>query len=231
MTGVAARLEAVCARVADACDRAGRERSSVTIVGVAKGQPPAAVVAAVAAGLTDIGENRVQEAMSKIAEMRAGNSAPRWHLIGNLQTNKVKAALGLFDIIHTVDSDRLAEAIDRHARQPVPVLLEVNVAGESTKRGFSPLDVPAAARRIGRLSGIDLVGLMTVAPQVGDTEDVRPVFRALRELRDEVGLRELSMGMTDDFEVAVEEGSTLVRVGRAIFGECGSQAIAGAGEA
>lgn len=231
MTDIAGRLDAVRARVATACDRAGRTPHDVTIVGVAKGQPAAAVAAAVAVGLTDVGENRVQEALPKIAEIRARGAAPRWHLVGNLQTNKVNAALGVFDIIHTVDSDRLAEAIARHARQPVPALLEVNVAGESTKRGFAPADVAAAVRRIGRMPGIELAGLMTVAPQADDPEGVRAVFRALRELRDETGLRELSMGMTDDFEVAVEEGSTLVRVGRAIFGERGLEASAGAGEA
>jgi len=231
MTGIAARLDTVGARVAAACERAGRAMNAVTIVGVSKGQPAAAVIAAVAAGLTDVGENRVQEALPKIAEICARDITPRWHLVGSLQTNKVKAALELFDIIHTVDSERLAEAIARHARQPVPVLLEVNVAGESAKRGFALADVAAAAWRIGRLPGIDLVGLMTVAPQVDDPEDVRPVFRALRELRDESCLRELSMGMTDDFEVAVEEGSTLVRVGRAIFGERGAPTFQGAGEA
>jgi pyridoxal phosphate enzyme (YggS family) len=139
-------------------------------------------------------------------------------LLGHLQTNKVPAAIDLFDILHSVDSERLASAIDRRAGNPVKALIEVNVAGEASKFGLAPEHAPALADRIAALPHIDLIGLMTVAPIVDDPEDVRAVFRKLRQLRDAIGLRELSMGMTDDFEVAVEEGATLVRVGRAIFG-------------
>jgi len=130
----------------------------------------------------------------------------------------VKAALSHFDILHGVDSERLAAAIGARAERPVRVFLEVNVAGEASKEGVALAAAPAVAEAIGRIPDIELVGLMTVAPMVDDPEDVRPVFRTLRELRDAIGLRELSMGMTDDYEVAVEEGATFVRVGRAIFG-------------
>lgn len=185
---------------------------------VSKGVPTEAVAAAYAAGQRDFGENRVQEAAAKILALAAQGVRPRWHLVGHLQTNKVKTALGLFAIIHSVDSVRLAEAISRRASGPVPILIEVNVAHEASKFGFSPDDVEAALKSITVLPHLDVQGLMTVAPQVDDPEAVRPIFRQLRTLRDRLGLRELSMGMTDDFEVAVEEGATMVRVGRAIFG-------------
>ena len=144
--------------------------------------------------------------------------------MGHLQTNKAKTALELFDIIHSVDSLHLAEVLSHRAQtgaaqRPLPVLLEVNVTGEASKFGFPSGEVAAAALAIARLPRLDLRGLMTVAPFVSDPETVRPVFRELRRLRDALGLRELSMGMTDDFEVAIEEGATLVRIGRAIFGE------------
>jgi pyridoxal phosphate enzyme (YggS family) len=142
-----------------------------------------------------------------------------WHLVGHLQTNKVKAALQLFDFIQSVDSLHLAEAINRHAQRPLPVLLEVNVAAEESKNGFSPDQVLQQTEAIRRLPNLDVRGLMTVAPLTDDAESVRWVFRRLRELRDELGLRELSMGMTDDYPVAIAEGATLLRIGRAIFGE------------
>jgi hypothetical protein len=169
------------------------------------------------AGIAHVGENRVQEAAAKILALRG--LPVTWHLVGHLQTNKAKTALELFDIIHSVDSLHLAEVLSHRAERPLPVLLEVNVTGEVSKFGFSPDDVAAAAQAIPRLPHVDLRGLMTVAPFVSDPETVRPVFRELRRLRDALGLRELSMGMTDDFEVAIEEGATLVRIGRAIFGE------------
>lgn len=215
---IAPRLAAVRMRIKQVCERADRAPSEVTLIGVSKTHRAEAIAAAVRAGLLDIGENRLQEAAPKIDAVHEGALRPRWHFIGHLQRNKARAALDLFDIIHTVDSERLAQMIDEHAATPVQVLLEVNVAGEPSKFGVSPTDVPALVERIRRLTNIDLIGLMTVAPQVRDPEDARPVFRALRELRDGTGLRELSMGMTDDFEVAIEEGSTFVRVGRAIFG-------------
>jgi hypothetical protein len=211
--------------VAAACERAGRSPDEVTVVGVSKTFPATLVVEACRAGLTDIGENRVQEAAAKIPAVEALGSRPRWHLVGHLQTNKVKTALGLFDIIHSVDSVRLAEFISRQAaslpvRQagPLPILLEVNVAGETSKFGLRPEETGRALEQMARLPGLAVQGLMTVAPLVDDPEEVRPVFRELRRLRDALGLHHLSMGMTDDFEVAIEEGATMVRIGRAIFG-------------
>jgi pyridoxal phosphate enzyme (YggS family) len=184
----------------------------------AGGPLPAALVAeACRAGLADVGENRVQEATAKIPEVQALGCRPRWHLVGHLQTNKVKTAIGLFDIIHSVDSVRLAEVISRHA-ETLPVLLEVNIAGEASKFGFRPDETGPALEKIARLPGLMVEGLMTVAPLADKPEAVRPLFRELRRLRDALGLRHLSMGMTDDFEVAVEEGATVVRIGRAIFG-------------
>ena len=184
----------------------------------AKASPSSAVVAAWQAGLRDIGENRVQEAAAKLPAAMAQGAAFRRHLVGHLQTNKVKTALDLFDIIQSVDSLRLAEAISRTAGKPVSVLLEVNVAAEESKYGLKPDDVAQALERIRSLPNIDVVGLMTVAPAASDAEQVRPVFRRLREMAEALGLPELSMGMSDDFEVAVEEGATMIRIGRAIFG-------------
>ena len=215
---VAENLAVVRERIAEACRRAGRSPDEVTLVGVSKGFPAELVVEACAAGLTDLGENRVQEAAPKIEALTARGVRPRWHLIGHLQTNKAKTATGLFAIIHSVDSVRLAEALSHRASEPLPVLLEVNVAREPAKFGFAPEELSSAHSTIAALPNLDVRGLMTVAPMADDPGRVRPVFRRLRELRDGLGLRELSMGMTDDFEVAIEEGATLVRVGRAIFG-------------
>lgn len=216
---IAENLARVRERIDAACRRARRSPDDVTLVGVTKGFPPESVAEAVAAGLSDAGENRVQEAEDKIEALAARGVRPRWHLIGHLQSNKAKTAIDLFAIIHSVDSIRLAEAISRRARKPVPILLEVNVTQEASKFGFSVDEVPSALSAIQDLPNLDVRGLMTVAPLAGDPEAVRPVFRRLRELRDALALRELSMGMTGDFEVAIEEGATLVRVGRAIFGE------------
>lgn len=230
--GIADNLRAVRERAEAACRRAGRCPDEVTIVGVSKTFRPSLVAEACRAGLTDVGENRVQEAAAKIPEVQALGGHPRWHLVGHLQTNKVKTAIGLFDIIQGVDSVRLAEVISRHAENlpvrpdcpagrqsgPLSVLLEINVAGEATKFGFRPEETGAALEQIARLPGLTVQGLMTVAPLADDPEDVRPIFRELRHLRDALGLRDLSMGMTDDFEVAIEEGATVVRIGRAIFG-------------
>lgn len=215
---IAANISAVRARIAAAAARVGRDPAGIRLVGVSKTFPPEMVAAAVRAGLADIGENRVQEAVAKRAALEAAGLRPVWHLVGHLQTNKVKPALQTFDILHSIDSVRLAEALNRHATRPVDVLIEVNVAGEATKFGFAPEEVEEALRYLQRLDHLRVHGLMTVAPQVADPEQVRPVFRALRALRDATGLAELSMGMTDDFEVAVEEGATIVRIGRAIFG-------------
>jgi pyridoxal phosphate enzyme (YggS family) len=217
---IAENLRRVRERIDAACQRAGRSPDEVTVVGVSKGFSVDAVVAAFEAGLVDIGENRVQEAAAKIAAAAAQGARPRWHLVGHLQSNKVKTVLGLFDIIHSVDSLHLAEVISRGAgaRAPVPVLLEVNVAGEESKFGLKPDEVASVLAGARALPNVDVLGLMTVAPLAADAEEVRPVFRRLRELGESLGLRHLSMGMSDDFEVAVEEGATLVRIGRAMFG-------------
>ena len=218
---VAERLQAVRLRIADACARAGRSPDEVTLVAVTKGFPPEAVREAAAAGVRHFGENRIQEAQAKLPALGDLSPKPTWHMVGHLQTNKVKTALNLFDIIQSVDSFHLAEAINRRAPQPdrVPVLLEVNVAAEPAKYGFSPDELPSQAEAIRRLSGLDVRGLMTVAPMTDDREQLRPIFRRLRQLAQSLQLPELSMGMTDDFETAVEEGASIVRVGRAIFGE------------
>lgn len=216
---IAERVEAVRRRIAEACRRSGRSPGEVTLVAVCKGFPAAAVRQAVAAGVRHLGENRVQEATAKRPQLADLPGDVTWHMVGHLQTNKVRKALELFDIIQSVDSLPLAEAISRRAQRMVPVFLEVNVAQEPTKYGFPPRELPRAAEAVARLPNLEVRGLMTVAPLVDDPEEVRPVFRRLRELARSLGLRELSMGMTDDFEVAVEEGATVVRIGRAIFGE------------
>jgi pyridoxal phosphate enzyme (YggS family) len=174
---------------------------------------------AVSAGIRDIGENRVQEAQVKRSVLADLPNDVRWHMIGQLQTNKVKTALGLFDTIHSVDSIHLAEAISRRAPAQVPVFLEVNVAGEASKAGFSLKNIEQGHESIVRMPRLDVQGLMTVAPLASDAEEVRPVFRELAGLARALGLQHLSMGMSDDFEVAVEEGSTHVRLGRVLFGE------------
>ena len=214
---IAERVAHVRQRVERAAERAGRSPADVTIVAVSKGFPPAAIEEAAAAGIAHVGENRVQEAAAKIPGL--SGLAVTWHLVGHLQTNKAKTALELFDIIHSVDSLHLAEALSHRSQRPLPVLLEVNVAGEAAKFGFPPDEVAAAADAVACLPNLDLRGLMTVAPLASDPEAVRPAFRELRRLRDALGLAELSMGMSDDFEVAIEEGATVVRIGRAIFSE------------
>jgi pyridoxal phosphate enzyme (YggS family) len=177
------------------------------------------VRSALDAGLHDFGENRVQEAEDQIAALGERAGEVTWHFIGHLQTNKASSAAKIFDWIQTVDSVRLAEQLSRRSALRKRILLEVNVAQEASKFGFMPSEVSGAVASIAGLPNLDLAGLMTVAPIVDDPEQARPVFRQLRELALANGLRELSMGMTNDFEVAVEEGATMVRLGRAIFGE------------
>ena len=237
-------IAAVRERIAAAAGRAGRDGDSVRLIAVTKTHPLELVRAAAAGGVRDVGENRVQEASEKHA---AWEGEPlRWHLIGHLQRNKARRAAEIFDLIHSIDRVRLAETLDRYTAESgrgagkgrLPVLLQVNIAGEAQKEGF---DLPggldnreqlgafyAAVEHIVSLPHLEVRGLMTIAPYVAEPETVRPVFRGLRELRDELARRfpaaswhELSMGMTGDFEIAVEEGATLVRVGRAIFGERG----------
>jgi hypothetical protein len=217
------RLTAVRRRIEAAAGRSGRAAESVTLVAVSKTMPVEAVRAAVAAGATILGENRVQEARDKI-EALAG--AAEWHLIGHLQTNKAKLAVGLFDRIHSLDSIRLAHELERHAGEAgrrVRCLVQVNVGGEEQKNGASESEVRPLLEAASRLPHLLVEGLMAIPPFLSDAEAVRPFFRRLRVLREELAsdgfvLPDLSMGMTQDFEVAIEEGATLVRVGTAIFG-------------
>ncbi len=219
VTDIGANIEEVKLRIIRACERVGRSPDAVTIVAVTKMVEPSAVATAFKLGIRHFGENRVQEAERKIRQLTWLEPHPTWHLVGHLQTNKVKVAMELFDIIHSIDSVRLAEVISRRTETTLPVLLEVNVSGEASKGGFSVVEVAPALVAISRLPRLEIKGLMTIAPMVADAEQVRPVFQKLCSLRDSFGLEHLSMGMTDDFEVAVEEGATLVRIGRAIFGE------------
>jgi PLP dependent protein len=261
MNPLTPRIDAVRERIAAAARRSGRLPEEVQLVAVTKTHPPEVIAQALEAGLADFGENRVQEAEPKIAAL-ADRSGVTWHLIGHLQTNKAKRAAHLFDIIHSVDSLRLAEVLDRHvgerasgrqgegahereavipsphrrvAASPRPILLQVNVSGEASKEGFAlagweqrpDLLDPflADVERMLALPHLAVAGLMTIAPWGDDPALARPTFRSIRRLRDLLAQRflaadwsSLSMGMTDDFEIAIEEGATLVRVGRAIFG-------------
>lgn len=215
---IRANLAAVNARIEAACKKAGRKRDEVTLVAVSKTFPAEAVTNAIAAGATHIGENKVQEARDKKPLVQR---SARWHLIGHLQSNKAKDAVHLFDVIETVDSVELAGKLAKAAlaigkRQEI--LLQVNIGREEQKSGADPDGVPALAREVSAIDGLSLRGLMAIPPF---DQDSRPHFRALRELQQRIGVAELSMGMSEDFEVAIEEGSTIVRVGRAIFGARG----------
>ncbi len=219
---IADRLEQVRGRIADAVRLAGRESESVRLVLASKTQPPAAVAAAFTAGARDFGENYVQEAVSKRTALSQRDI--RWHLIGHLQTNKARAAIETFDLIQTLDNQRLAAALFRlHRSPPMPVLVEINLAQETSKSGIWPQNAEAL---INAMRGeVDVQGLMAIPPVTAAPEAARQFFRELRELRDKLAaatglaLSELSMGMTDDFEAAILEGATIVRVGRAVFGE------------
>jgi uncharacterized pyridoxal phosphate-containing UPF0001 family protein len=251
---LANRIAAVQERIAAAARRAGRDPAEVSLVAVSKMHSPEEVAAACAAGLRVFGENRVEEAAPKVeavAQLVAPAPPPAWHMIGHLQSRKAEDVLPWASMVHSVDSIKLAQRLSRFMTSPpsplsyqergasplpshgggggggdLPILLEVNVSGEASKYGFQPEELPAAVETIAALPRLALQGLMTLAPIAADPEEVRPVFAALRALRDELtrsyptlDWRHLSMGMTDDFEVAIEEGATIVRVGRAIFGE------------
>jgi len=227
VTELTRRLQDVRRRVAAACARAHRDPGSVRLVAVTKTVPAAFVAEAMAAGQQLFGENRVQEALAKMAETAPGAA---WHLIGHLQKNKARLAAGAFELIHGVDDRELAHELDRRAAlltTKQPVLVQANLSGESTKRGADEDGLMPLLAVVAGLHHLDLRGLMIIPPPVDDPELSRPWFRRLRDLRDRAASRlrrplpELSMGMTDDFEVAIEEGATLVRVGRAIFGERG----------
>jgi pyridoxal phosphate enzyme (YggS family) len=219
-----ARLNLVQQRIGQACARANRDPASVQLVAVSKGQPPEVVQAAADLGLNLFGESKVQEARAKIEECPG---RLRWHLIGHLQTNKCRDAVRLFQLIESVDSQALAEEINKWAEKEtrtVPILLEVNVAGEASKFGFKPEQLPVLLTALNALPKIEIHGLMTIAPWSPEPEKVRPIFRALRELKSEceeilgASLAHLSMGMSGDFEIAIEEGATMVRIGTALFG-------------
>ena len=214
---IADNIATVESRIAAACARAGRTREDVTLIAVSKTLPPDAVSEAIAAGIREIGENRVQEARDK-RPLVVGSA--RWHLIGHLQTNKAKDAARLFDVIQTVDSVSLAEKISAAAQtsgRAIEILLEVNIGREPQKHGVAPEEVGNIVDRLRTLAGIHVNGLMAIPP-VGEPDQARAHFAELRKMRASVGLEHLSMGMSSDFEEAIEEGSTMIRVGRAIFG-------------
>lgn len=223
--GLKENYKEIVERIERACERVGRDPASVSIVAVAKGHPAEAVREATEIGLKIFGENKVQEAKAKIPLCPPGI---KWHMIGHLQMNKVKDAVQLFDMIHSVDSLRAVMEISKRAMQfnkIMPILLEVNVSGETSKFGYSPSMLKEEIKEIIKLPDIDLQGLMTMAPFLEDPQQTRPYFKRLRELKQECedvigkALPHLSMGMTNDFEVAVEEGATYVRIGTALFGE------------
>jgi PLP dependent protein len=222
---LAANLESIQRRITAACERAGRNPAEVTLLAVAKSQPPEAVAAVADLGLALFGENKVQEAKAKIP-LCPGRL--RWHMIGHLQTNKCRDAIGLFEMIQSVDSLHLAEEINKRAEQAartMPILLEVNVVGEASKFGYPPGRLLAELDQLNAFPKLEIHGLMIVPPWAPEAERVRPVFRQLRELKERceqgIGapLPHLSMGMSGDFEVAIEEGATVVRIGTALFGE------------
>jgi PLP dependent protein len=222
-------LAVIKSRIDGAAKRAGRSANDVRLIAVSKTHSADVVRTAMAAGATDFGENRVQEADSKIAEL--GAMDVRWHLIGHLQANKARRAAQIFDTIHSIDDVDLAKRLDRICgeidRPPLEVLIQVDLAGEETKSGAPEAEVPRIADAIGSCSNLKLVGLMVLPPFFEDPERTRPYFRRLREIRDRLSNQhlfasaagELSMGMSHDFETAIEEGATMVRVGTAIFGE------------
>lgn len=209
-----------------ACSKANRNPDEISIVAVTKNRTSQEIKEAIAAGIGDIGENRVQEALGKYNDITS--QGIKWHMVGHLQTNKAKEAVNIFDLIHSVDSLRLALEIDKRAtkiNKIQDVLIEIKTSSEATKFGLIPEDALEAIRGISRLGHIAIKGLMTIAPIAGSPQEARPYFRRLRELRDEINqllapgcqLQILSMGMTDDFEAAIEEGSNMIRLGRAIF--------------
>ncbi len=229
---LAGRWYRVKERLAKAAARSGRDEAEIRMVAVTKTVTPEAIREALALGLTELGENRVQEGLAKQREL--GRQAAIWHLIGSLQTNKAAKAAASFDLIHGLDRLELAEALNRAGERlgrRVPVLVQVNVSGEASKHGLDPRELAGFLARAGALDWLSLRGLMTIAPLAADPEKTRPVFAGLRDLfhkvRQECRLgpdwQWLSMGMSQDFEVAIEEGANMVRIGTAIFGERGGR--------
>ncbi|HEY0347194.1 MAG TPA: YggS family pyridoxal phosphate-dependent enzyme [Pyrinomonadaceae bacterium] len=229
ITTLSERLENVRSRIGSCAERCKRSPDDITLVTVSKTHPAEAIREAISLGLTDFGENRVQEAETKIPVI--GREIAKWHLIGHLQSNKARRAVELFDVIHSLDSAPLAQRLDRMCeeinRATLPVLIQVDLGHEATKTGVAEGELPEVVSTVQGCHRLQLIGLMTLPPFFESSEGVRPYFRRLRELRDELrtsgafGDRrgELSMGMTHDFEIAIEEGATIVRVGTAIFGE------------
>lgn len=226
---LAVRLADIRGRIAVAAQSCNRPVDEVKLIAISKTHPASVIKRVIEFGAVDIGENRVQEAEEKIAEV--GREAARWHLVGHLQANKARRAVNLFDVIHSLDSLDLARRLDRlcheEGREKLRVLIQVDLGQEETKSGIDESELTHLVEGLGPLSRLELTGLMTLPPFFDDPEQSRPFFRRLRELRDELRARgafgdrmgELSMGMTNDFEVAIKEGSTMVRVGTAIFGE------------
>ncbi len=223
------RFDIIKNRITSALRRAGRPIDDATLVAISKTHPTSIIKDLIALGATDLGENRVQEAEPKIAEL--GRKNVRWHLVGHLQANKARKAVKLFDVIHSLDSKELARRLDRlcveEDRNDLEVLIQLDLGKEETKTGASEEDLDAIVDEVVKSNHLRLVGLMTLPPFFDDPEGARPFFRRLREIRDQLSKSgnfgehrgELSMGMTNDFEVAIEEGATMVRVGTAIFGE------------
>jgi pyridoxal phosphate enzyme (YggS family) len=226
--GLAARFADVQARINATAQRCGRDPREVTLIAISKTHPPSLIKDLVKLGAADLGENRVQEAEEKIPTV--GRTNIRWHLVGHLQANKARRAVNLFDVIHSLDSVDLARRLDRlcaeEGKQSLSLLIQVDLGHEETKSGIDESELQQLAETLRGLERLELIGLMTLPPFFDDPEQARPYFRRLREMRDELardglfGERsgELSMGMTNDFAVAIEEGATMVRVGTAIFG-------------
>jgi len=238
---IADNIATVQERIASACDRVGRDPSEIMLVAISKKMPAEHILEAISAGLTDFGENRVEEALSKIPDVMARADAPvRWHMVGHIQSRKARDVVRLnFDMVHSVDSLKLAERLNNIAEaagRSIPILLEMNVSGEEAKSGWDAHEVLKSEtisadlrndiEAMSQFEHLSIQGLMTMAPLVQNAEATRPVFQALAALRavlrsefPALGWPHLSMGMTNDYEVAIEEGATIVRIGRAIFGE------------
>lgn len=224
-----ARLNAVRDRVEKAASRCNRSAAEITLIAISKTHPTETLKAAIGLGISDLGESRVQEAEAKILEL--GRKATRWHLVGHLQENKARRAINLFDTIHSLDSVSLAQRLDRlcdsEGREELPVLVQINLGGEESKTGTDPKTLASLLDVVSECERLRLIGLMTLPPYFENAEDARPYFKTLRELRDQFqsegrfsrSAGELSMGMSHDFEIAIEEGATMIRVGTAIFGD------------
>ncbi|MFH1347643.1 MAG: YggS family pyridoxal phosphate-dependent enzyme [Candidatus Margulisiibacteriota bacterium] len=224
-------LQTIRSQIAKAAASIGRDPNEITIIGAVKNQPTEKIIEALEAGLTDIGENKVQEAKVRYEEIKSKFPNVTWHMIGHLQRNKVRQALDVFDIIHSLDSERLAREISEKGRGAgdggrISVLVEVNTSGEETKYGIPADSTIDFLKKLSKFGNIKVQGLMTIAPLIDDPEKVRPYFKKLKDLSENIKklnlpnieMKYLSMGMTDDFSVAIQEGSNMVRIGRAIFG-------------